>query len=192
MALGHLGVGKEIANLETERSAEAASCRRYYEEARDTVLRSFNWPFATKIEALALVEEDPNDDWGYSYQYPSGCVNLRRILSGIQPESPTDRIVYRIAQGTSGRLIFTNQLDAQVEFTVKVTAAEEFTNDFTMALSYLLASLVAPTLTKGDPFKIKAECYNFFLAFVSTAQANAVNEEQPDLAPDSEFIRARL
>src|SRR5665648_440114 len=87
MALGHLASGKEIANLETERSAEAIACRRFFDSARDAVLRDFSWPFATKIKALSLIEEDPNSEWAYSYRYPTDCLNFRRILSGTRTDT---------------------------------------------------------------------------------------------------------
>jgi len=85
MALSHIGVGKEIANLDTERSQEASACRRYYENLRDKVLRDFRWPFATKFVELALIEETPTIEWRFSYRYPTDCVKMIRILSGGNP-----------------------------------------------------------------------------------------------------------
>ena len=63
IAISHLGIGLEIQNLETENSAEAKACRRFYETSRDAVLGDFEWPFATKIIELNLVEEGPNTEW---------------------------------------------------------------------------------------------------------------------------------
>jgi hypothetical protein len=191
LALGHLGVLTTIADLTTEQSAEAKICRRFYENTRDSVLRDFNWPFATKIDALALVESDPNDEWDYSYRYPSDCINMRRILSGIRNESPDQRIPYKIGRDNSGRLIFTDQDDAQIEYTMRVETIEEYPPDFVYALSYHLAMYIGPHVTKGDPFKIIDRCERMYSWLMTKAQAQAANEEQPDVLPESEFIRAR-
>ena len=69
LAISHLGIGKTIANLELEKSQEAIACRRFYDTVRDSSLRDFPWPFAGKIQALALV----SNEWLYAYQYPSDC-----------------------------------------------------------------------------------------------------------------------
>ena len=81
LALGHLGIGKDIANLDTESSQEAKAMRRYYDICRRTVLQEFTWPFATKFVTLGLVEEDPTDaeEWAFSYRYPADCLFLRRL-----------------------------------------------------------------------------------------------------------------
>src|SRR5438046_2758921 len=84
MAISLIGIAKEIANLDSENSAEAKACRRFFANVRDTVLGDFPWPFATKFATLSLVQTDPNDDWGFSYNYPSDALKIRRILSGIR------------------------------------------------------------------------------------------------------------
>ena len=82
MALGHLAIGKMVANFTAEQSQEARIGRIYYDIALGQVLKDVPWPFATKIAALGLLEEEPNTEWGYSYRYPSDCAHFRRILSG--------------------------------------------------------------------------------------------------------------
>src|SRR3990167_2163908 len=121
MALGHLGVGKEIANLETEKSTEASLCRRFYANTRDEALRDFPWPFATKLAALGLIEEDPNDEWGFSYRYPSDCLRLRRLLSGLRNDTRQSRAPYKIGKDDQGRLLFADLEDAEAEYTARIT-----------------------------------------------------------------------
>ena len=191
LAISHLGIGKEIANLETERSNEAAACRRFFETARDVTLRDFNWPFATKINELGLVEADPNDEWSFSYRYPTDCLKLRRILSGIRNDTRQSRVPYRVARDAAGLLIFTDTADAQVEYTIQEQTVSSFPPDFVMAFSFLLASYVAPRLTAGDPFKMGTRAIELYQVEISKAMAAAINEEQDEEYPDSEFIRVR-
>lgn len=191
LALSHLAVDKEIANLETESSKEASSARRFYDTARDMVLRDFAWPFATKIAALALVAEEPNTEWAFSYRYPTDCLYLRRILSGLRNDARETRVPYRIAQDDAGRIIFTDEADAQAEYTVKTDNPQIYPADFTLALSYLLASFMAPRVTAGDQYKLGQRALAMYQAMKARAESNALNEEQAEQEVESEFIRAR-
>ena len=77
LALSHLGVGKEIGNLDTEKTEEAVAMRRFYESARDATLRDFPWPFATRMVALALVASPPTQ-WWTPVRRRSQSVSMRR------------------------------------------------------------------------------------------------------------------
>lgn len=191
LALSHLGIGKEISNIETDQSKEAVACRRYYTIARDATLRDFNWPFATKIAALGLVEEDPNSEWDFSYQQPSDCLKPRRILSGIRNDPRDSRVPYRLAQSDAGNVIFTDKEDAELEYTLRVEDVTYYPPDFVLALSYRLAGLIAPRITGGDNFQIGERAKNEYKAEISSAARTSLNEEQVEQDPDSEFIRAR-
>lgn len=193
LALSHLGVSKEISNLDNEASAEASSCRRFYEPARKQTLRDFAWPFATKYAALGLVANLPAEieEWAYSYRYPSDCASLRRIVSGIRPETQQTRVPYQIARDITGLLIYTNKTDAEVEFTFNETDVSRFPEDFVMALSLRIAMYVAPRLTAGDPFKLRAGAAQLYAFEIDRARASAGNEEQPNEPAPSELERSR-
>lgn len=191
LALSHDGVSKEIANVETENSANAAACRRFFEPARDETFRDFNWPFAKKFVTLGLVESDPNTDWAYSYRYPSDCMRIRKILSGIRNDSRQSRVVYERASDDSGGLIFTDEANAVLKYTKKVTDVGLFTPDYIMMFSLLLASYIAPRVTAGDPFKLGERAFKLYAFSKTKAEATAFNEEQDDELVESEFIRVR-
>lgn len=191
MAISFLGIGKDIANLDSENSAEAKACRRFYENDRDIVLGDFPWPFATVFADLALVETDPTDEWGFSYRYPSDAVRIRRILSGVRNDTQDSRIRFRKGKDSAGILIYTDQADAVIEYTQLVTAVELYSPDFVKALAYLLASSVASRLTAGDPYKFQTRCMQFYKEQIASAQIGEVEEEQPDVPVESEFIRSR-
>lgn len=191
LSLGHLGVSKEIANLETERSDSAAACRRFLEPAKKETFRDFNWPFATKYLGAGLIEENPNTEWDFSYRYPSDCRRIHKILSGIRNDTRQSRVPYILGSDSVGRLIFTDMIDAILKYTVIVTNNDLFTQDYIMMLSLLLASYIAPRVTSGDPFKLGERSYNLYTLSKTKAEATAFNEQQDEEPPESEFIRAR-
>lgn len=191
LALSHLGIGKEIANLDTENSNEANAARRFYEEARNKALEDFDWPFATKFADLTLVEQNPNEDWGYSYRYPSDCLKVRRVRSGLRTDNRQSRIPYRIGKDDSGKIIFTDLDSAKIEYTERVETVELYPASFVMALSYLLAMYIAPRVTGGDPFGLGNKAIELYTQELSNARSNALNEEQPDHPTESELVRVR-
>lgn len=187
MALGHLGHTKFIASL-TEPSLAADLCELYYEPARDFVLEDFPWPFATKYVTLGLVEEDPNDDWTYSYRYPDDCVYARRIVNEIGRTNPNPP-PFKVGADDDGRLIYTDEEDAILEYTKLVTDTNLFPAVFAMATSWYLASLIAPGLAKDK--KQALNCLQIYGVVKGTAEARQLNEQQQSVEPESEAIRAR-
>lgn len=191
LALSHLGIGVEISDLTTDRSQEGRACRTFIDVARETTLRSFAWPFATRFLELSLVEEDPTNEWSFSYRYPSDCVMLRRIISGTRNDDRQARVPYKLGQDDDGKLIYTDMEEAEVEYTRLEDDPSFYPADFVLAFSYQLGHLIAARVTGGDPYKKGTECYQFFLREISRAEANSANEEQAEETPDSEFIRGR-
>lgn len=194
IALSHIGVAKEIGNLEQDAGAEAQACRRYYSISVNQTLRDFNWPFATKYFVLGLVATNPaeiDQEWTYSYRYPSDCIKLRRIVSGVRPEHRQARIPFQIGQDATGLLIYTNQASAEVEFTKRETNVSRFPDDFVQAVSLRLANYILPRLTAGDPFNLRRSLIALYEWEISRARASAGNEEQEHEDPASELERSR-
>lgn len=190
LALSHLNYGVEIASLD-EDTEEANACRRVYETARDELLRDYEWPFATKFAALAEVEADPTDEWGYSYRYPSDCKFFRRIVSGQRTDTNQTAVPYRIGRDSQGLLIYTDEADAEAEYSYAETDSGRFPPDFVVALSYRIAAYVAPRLAGGDPFKLGPLALQLYQMSLAKAYGTARREEQPDPEPDSEWISGR-
>lgn len=191
LAISHLGVGKEISNLETDRGEEASACRRYYDIAREQTLSDINWNFATRFAVLGLIETTPNTEWDYSYRYPTNCLELRRILSGLRNDTQKSRVPFKIISDEAGKIIYTDEQNAQVEYTFNVQDVNLFSPEFLMALSFRLAYLIAPRLSKGDPFKSKQDMLALYDMEIGYAKKKNMNEETQDQAPESEFIRTR-
>ncbi len=191
MSLTHLGQGVEIASL-VERSAEAKAINRVFDTARKKCLRDYKWPFATQLgTALALVTSQPNLEWAYAYRYPANCFFFRRLLSGNRNESPDSEVPYRVGRDGTGLLIYTDLVDATCEYTIDATDPSKYPEDFALALSYLVAFLTAPRLTRGDPFKLRDTMWKLYQLEINNSNVNARNEEQPDALPLDDFTAAR-
>lgn len=191
ISLGHVGMGVEVADVDTERSAEARACRRFYDTALRATLRDFNWPFAVTFADLSLIEEEPNDDWGYSYGLPVDCMKIIKILSGVRNQTRNQKVPYELSHGDSYTQILTDQEDAVLKYVKYTDNTARYTHDFVLAFSWRLASYIAPKLTKGDPFKLKEHCLAMYSAELSMAKGNALNEEQPDQDADGELVSSR-
>ena len=183
MAISHLGQGDLVSNIDTDTSSEALTARLFYDIARKTALRDHPWPFATKYAALGLIEEDPNDDWEFSYQYPSDCLRFLYITG-----SPvaTDTIPHLISGDGNRRIILTNMEDAECKYIRDITNTALFQDDFVLAFSYYLASLMALRIT-GDRQKM-LDCMSIYKRLIEDAKCNAGNEETIDLDPDYDAI----
>lgn len=196
LALTNLGVGTEVATV-TERSTEAKAISRVFDTCVDEVLRSFDWPFATKNVELAVVTEieddnHPTTEFDFSYRYPSTCLKARRILSEIRNDSRKSRVTYREMGDDQGTLIVTDKEDAVLEFTSNIgREPSRWSADFVTALAFLISSRVAPRLTKGDPFKLGDKMLGFYMRSIRIARANSADEEQEDEAPESDSILVR-
>lgn len=195
LALSHLGVSVEIADLATERSKEAKACRRFYDVVRDEVLRDFDWPFAKTTEALALVEDFSgvsDSDWTYAYRYPADAIAIRRVILGGagRMEVQSSKVRYLLGRDGSGVLIYTDLADASVEFTYREIDVTRFPPDFIAAFSHLLASRIGPRIA-GDKIKLVEAQLPLYDYEIRKARANALNEQLPDVEPESEFLRAR-
>ena len=177
MALGFL---KERTRIQSEddTSSKAGDCRLYYPLARDAVLEAHDWSFARSFKALALHADDPpTDGWEYMYSYPSDCLAVRYIDdTGRQLIRPP--IAYRMINYQGQKMILTNQQDAVVCYTYKLEDPNLFTNLFTTAVAWYLATLLAPGITNGKMLKTAQDGYK---NSIMSATAFNLNEEQEEL-----------
>jgi len=191
MAISHLGIGKTITNLDTDKSQEAQACRVFFETAKNAALKDHDWSFAWKEATLNLIEENPLDEWGYSYRYPTDALTIRRIVSGQQCDTLDSVVPFVIGSDSSGKLIYTDRSEARVQYTFDVDNVDLYTPRFTLALSFQLAYYIAPRITGGDPFKAKADMLTQYKMELGSGTRNNMNEERRGNRSDSEFIRTR-
>src|SRR5690606_37355813 len=176
-----------------DQSAEARAIRTFFETAKKQVLREFPHPFTTKFAALAELGNSEDEDWiyewDYAYQYPSDCIYLKRILSGVRVESEDQAIPYRIVYGDAGSIILTDQEGAISEYTVNADVSR-FPPDLVLAFSFLLAGLITPRLANADSEK-GDKALQWYGAMLQVTKASAINEQRREKDPLPEMIRVR-
>lgn len=191
LALSHIGVSVRLSNLFQDKSLEAESCRLVFEIAKISTLKDFAWPFASKYESLSLVKEDPNIDWGFSYAYPTDCINIVKIPSGVSIETEDTKVPFEIGTDGSRRLIFTNQEKAEAKYVHNLANFALYSSDFVFAHSFKLAAFLINSLGKGDIFKQRRELLAIYENSIGAVKANALNEQSARPDPESSFVRAR-
>lgn len=193
IALTRIGVSKKVSNVDTENSPAAIAARTLIDEDIKYVLRDFPWPFATAYATLALVDgsttENATSDWRYSYRYPTDCLFARRIVvSSVGRRNPTPP-PFRIGRDAQGKLIYTNEPSAELEYTYDVTDVSEFDSLAASQLAWKLAAGLAPPLSRVKG--IAETCMQLYEIDKSKAQSRALNEGQQEEPLDAELIQAR-
>lgn len=181
-------IGQPITSLE-DSSHRAQVLNREYEKARDAVLSRAQFTMADQRITLELVEEDPNDDWGFSYRYPQDptCICLRRLVD-LQGLPVSDPVPYVLSHDDQGILILTDLEDAVALFSAAFDNPALWSNLLAQAISAELAKLVAPGLGKADRLgyiEQKATEYRM------EAQALSASEFQRHRPPESSYTTAR-
>lgn len=200
LALAHLGDTATVASINPpEGSAQAEHCSRFYPIARDTLLEMHNWNFASRrIEPAQLASAWP--EWKYAYQIPSDIINMVSVLPPDAQDdystrwAPTDapwtnyspvvaagRYVPQpytmevLADGT--QIVYTNQTQAVIRYTQRVTDPTKFSPLFTLTLSWHLASMLAGPVIKGDMGQAEGKrCAAVMAAMLSQAEASDANQ----------------
>jgi len=192
-ALSNLGV-QRITSL-SEGTKQARECNLHYAEVRDELLQEFEWPFATKRAELALLSETQSG-WDYAYAYPNDCLVARRIYDASTGDNtdnlevkPTIPFEVALSESETKKVVLTDQEDAELIYTKKVTAPGLFPPDFTTALILKLSSVLAMPLRQKEA--LSASMFNLYQRVVSQAKANLANESNRRYRNTDSILDAR-
>jgi hypothetical protein len=216
IALSHLGDTATVTSIDPpEGSAQAEHCARFYPIARDAVLQAHPWSFATRRAALVLTA-NVNDQWAYVYALPNlmmqaiavippnadndynipasegydALINGTTLLNTTGAYAPQPYAIETLADGT--RVICTNQEDAVLRYTVYVTDTVIFPPLFVMALTWLLASMLAGPIIKGDVGAAEAKrCYQMFHVHHESAKSHDSRQRKTGMNHFVDWISGR-
>lgn len=153
LALGHLGDEATVASIDPpEGSAQAEHCETFYPIARNTVLESHAWGFATCRKALVQLAdvEDPLGAWAFVYQRPNSCLKPLAVLSpGVSDDTKSEDFRCEILEDGT-QVIYTNTEDAVLRFVVLVEDTTKYPALVVNAIARLLAAYLAGPVIKGE------------------------------------------
>lgn len=186
--IGHTQILQSLA----DGGPEGEQCDLHFEDCRDEALQFHAWNFATKrvvLAELALVERS---DWEHVYTYPTDCLFARFVVPpGIRNPMSIERIEFRIEANDAGtgRVILTDQPDAELVYTMRHTATQVWPATFSSALGWRLAVELALGVKK-DPAMAERILKGYEQTIMRAAGTDA-NEGQGPLPATTPSIAAR-
>lgn len=193
LVLDRIGSNVTIENVESDQSAEARACRRWYDQCLDEVLGQFPWAFARRWVLLGAVADAEAPGWDVAYRYPAEAVTFLAItdesglrvpgasiavVNGQEMRSPfwvvPNRYEFEVMGDSTGRLIMADLEQAYGWYTARIVDDTQFDALFRRLLVAKLAIEISSPL-KADA-KLKREAETEWAMALSIAQARALNE----------------
>ena len=155
LALSHFGQDASIDSIDPpDGSVEAEHAQRFLPIARDEILEAFPWSFAKRRATLAELVND-RDDWAYRYAVPTGCIKPRTVLPATYDNEETEGVSF----DWQGDSLYTDEPDATLVYTARVTDPTKWTPLFTTSLSWRLSSYMSGPIVKDPTGRIQAALY---------------------------------
>lgn len=195
LALGALLLQRRIIDTATDQSNECNVLNTHWEMALDTALEDMDLDSTSTTGTLALIEEDPNDDWNFAYGYPLDCVLFRRIrsLAGSAPDNVSSHIPKLIQLHDGQKVIFTDEVEAIGEWITNDVPITSLSSLAGMVIAYKLASLSCPLIVGKGASKLRQEIDAKYVIYKAEALEHDRRENHNfnEAVVDSEFVAAR-
>ncbi|WP_448207287.1 hypothetical protein [Azospirillum sp. sgz302134] len=166
-----------------EDSAAARSCRRYYDGARDAVLRAYPWNCATRRAHLAALSPPPPFGFDQRYRLPDDCLTVRAIWGA--PDAPWQIEGRELLTNVAAPLpiVYTARLDDESLFDPSLAAA------VAARLAWDMASTLIDSQTAMDALEAR---YRRTLQEARQTDAAEGQLPQPDDATSLSWLEDRL
>ena len=174
------------------------------------MLTEISWGFNRKINTLAVLTTEIFN-WAYAYQYPTDCLKILRLVGAHEELLNADadvvsrlldsqllplrdirnRVPYEVFNFSNNKNIGANEAELRIDYAVKITDPNLFSNDFIMALSHLLGSELAVPLVGAEIGRqLRSDSLTIYQTYMDSAIINDLNDghEEPG---DSEFVTIR-
>jgi len=182
LALSHIGDRATVSSIDPpEGSAQAEHCAMFYQIARDEVLNDHAWSFCTMRGELAA-ESVAVEGFDYAYVLPSDVLVVREVMPAGYSEinrAQGQSIPFEVETHptTGNTVVLTNQPNAIIRWSSKVTTVARFSPMFISALSRLLATYLAGAIIKGPRgVQIGEGQYRLYLAQLARAKEIDANQ----------------
>lgn len=187
LALHRLGDRRELANL-TGTDPVTTAVLATYPVARELLLVSYAWPFATTTTTLMDAPES-YPMWAYAYVYPTSALRVLRVFNENTEEGQSESFKVQATENASGRRILTGISPAYCEYIVNVTDETVFPRVFSDTLSWLLAAeLALPLSTDAD---LQQALQKTYLERLGNATALSARERFVPIVQPSRYREAR-
>lgn len=175
-------VGAEPISDIDEDTASARACKTYYEDVRDSLLRSYFWSFAGTRVALAPDLTAPAFGRTYAYTLPSDCL-------AIMPPDPEYQYPRRDWILEGGKILSNHGPVAYLRYVARVEDPGAWDPLFQEAVAAFLAVEIVEKVTQSNTKKAQLEQE----ATGRLAEARRVGavEKNPTKAVPSSFLTVR-
>lgn len=218
LSLSHLGERASVSNLTPpEGSAFAPQCAAWLPIARRAMMEMHDWNFATRRAAGTLMTEVPLNGWQYAYAKPNKAIRVFRVLPAqtdgdvrsshqnryaaqnvygylnnqlATVTAPREFKIETLSNGTE--VIYTNEPDAVLCFTVDVTDYSKYSPLAELTLSHILASFLAGPILKGATGRTEAKAQlQVAMSYMARAASSDASQSMTVDQHDVAWIRNR-
>jgi hypothetical protein len=190
LALSHLGDTAAVTSIDPpDGSAQSVHCARFYNIALSSLLEMHTWEITTMRAELELAEGvEAFGGWSYVYEVPLGVGSIISVIS-TGSETPQAFLV-EMLEGR--KVILTNQDEAILRYTAPNADASSFGPLFVLALSWLLASMLAGPIIKGEAGAAENKrCLAMFARYLGEATASDASGQNVRPAHTPPWIAGR-
>lgn len=217
LALGYIGDAANVSSIAPpDGSAQSIHCARYYPLAVSLLLEGHEWGFVTTRAELVPVSYD-YDNWQFAYGLPSYCNQVISVIPQYEYDAQLDWSSgwgsydwswngwYPFEQRTQGKwpfmletnpdgvlVILSNAIDPVCRYITSQFSSTSFPAQFSEALAWRLASMLAGPIIKGDAGAAESKrCMQMFAATIGQAQMQDANQQNGSMRPHPIWTRDR-
>lgn len=192
MALAHIGASARVTSIDPpDGSAEATHCARFFYPARDSMLES-PWTFNLRRAAGVLVSTETDSQWDYLFAYPSDALTVLEVLPAGVSEDAEYSVPFKVEMAGNAQVVATDEPDVVIRYAALVTDAQLFSPTFVIATAWMLASMLAGPIVRGDAGAALAQrCLQMAEMFRGKAATSNAKQRQGRAKHIPSFIRAR-
>ena len=184
MALGRIGsnrleyTGTAETDLDSNTTLEAIQCNLNYHPTRKSLLRSFEWSFASDRATLPLDTETPLFEWDYQFKLPN---DFWRLKGTYEPDDFT----------IEGRLLLTNDETVQIKYVKDVKDPKDFTDPlFVEILVLQLALKLIPPLAGTQSTALRQDLKQDL--YILMPKAKMINLQEINTTGETTWNNARF